>query len=374
MSSTLRQKTHIPRGDSVRFAEVERRVLAGDRLDAASALFLLRDARLGDLGSLAHEMRGRRVPGNAVTFVIDTNPNYTNACETDCLFCAFYRKPGHEEAYRHPVERIVERGGRAVERGATTALLQGGHNPEIPYEYYPEVVRALTDAYPGLCTHLWSPSEITMMAKVSGHTVRRVLEDLWEAGQRTIPGGGAEILVERVRKRISPKKPTSDSWLGVMREAHHIGYRTTATMMYGHVETDEEIIEHLLKLRDLQHETGGFTAFIPWSFKPGNTLLRKWVPEGAGPVRYLRIIAVARLVLDNFDHIQASWFSEGQKVGQIALHCGGDDFGGTLIEENVLRLADHHNRATTPDCVELIRDAGFDPVQRTTLYERVKDW
>ena len=262
--------------------------------------------------------------------------------------------------------------GRAVEKGATTALLQGGHDPDIPFSYYLDVVRALRAAFPNLMPHLWSPSEIRLMADVSGQSLREVLEQLWEAGQRTIPGGGAEILVDRVRKRISPKKPSADSWLEVNRVAHEVGFRTTATMMYGHAETDVEIVEHFRKLRDLQDGTSGFTAFIPWSFKPGNTNLEKKVPESPGSVKYLRIIAFARLYLDNFEHIQASWFSEGKKVGQIALHGGGDDFGGTLIEENVLRLAKHHQRTTVDECCDLIRDAGFLPAQRTTLYETLR--
>jgi cyclic dehypoxanthinyl futalosine synthase len=212
------------------------------------------------------------------------------------------------------------------------------------------------------------------MSEVSGLSIPEVLQQLWDAGQRTIPGGGAEILVDRVRKRISPKKPDADNWLDVMRAAHEIGYRSTATMMYGHAERDDEIVEHLRKTRALQDDTGGFTAFVPWSFKPGNTLLEKKIPESPGPVKYLRIIAVARIYLDNFQHIQASWFSEGKKTGQIALHAGGDDFGGTLIEENVLAEANHHNRTTTGECVALIKDAGYRAVQRTTLYDHVREW
>ena len=319
-------------------------------------------------------MRQRRVPGDFVTFVIDTNPNYTNVCVTDCLFCAFYRKPGHREGYWHSAEEVVEMVGRAVEKGATTSLLQGGHNPEIPFEYYLDVVRSLKKSFPDLCVHLWSPSEIQTMTEVSGLSLREVLQELWSAGQRTIPGGGAEILVDRVRKRISPKKTGADGWLEVMRTAHEIGFKTTATMMYGHAERDDEIVEHFRRLRELQDDTGGFTAFIPWSFKPGNTLLEKKVPESPGPVKYLRLIALARVYLDNFEHIQASWFSEGKKTGQIALHAGGDDFGGTLIEENVLRLANHHNRTTTDECVDLIKDAGFRAMQRTTLYDHVREW
>jgi cyclic dehypoxanthinyl futalosine synthase len=368
------QDLHRPAGDPTRFAELAERVLDGERIDGQDALFLLRDAHLADLCALGAEMRRRRAPGDFVTFVIDTNPNYTNVCITDCLFCAFYRKPGHPEGYWHSVDEVVDMVGRAVAKGATTSLLQGGHNPEIPFSYYVDVVRALKKAYPELCVHLWSPSEIATMAEVSGLSIREVLQELWNAGQRTIPGGGAEILVERVRKRISPKKPSAENWLTVMRTAHEIGYRSTATMMYGHAERDEEIVEHLRRIRDLQDETGGFTAFVPWSFKPGNTLLEKRVPESPGPPKYLRIIALARIYLDCFEHVQASWFSEGKKTGQIALHAGGDDFGGTLIEENVLRLANHRNTTTTEECVAIIKEAGFRAMQRTTLYEHVREW
>jgi cyclic dehypoxanthinyl futalosine synthase len=368
------QDLHRPSGDPLRFREIAGRALGDERIDDEDALFLLRDANLSDLCALGGELRRRRVPGDRVTFVIDTNPNYTNVCITDCLFCAFYRKPGDKEQYWHSVDEVVAMVGRGVERGATTSLLQGGHNPEIPFQYYVDVVKALKAAYPDLCIHLWSPSEIRTMSDVSGLAVREVLQELWNAGQRTIPGGGAEILVERVRKRISPKKPSADSWLEVMRTAHEIGYKTTATMMYGHAERDDEIVEHFRKIRELQDDTHGFTAFIPWSFKPGNTLLEKKVPESPGPVKYLRLIALARIYLDNFEHIQASWFSEGKKTGQIALHAGGDDFGGTLIEENVLRLANHHNRTTTEETVDLIRECGFVPMQRTTLYDHVREW
>jgi cyclic dehypoxanthinyl futalosine synthase len=368
------QNVHKPSGDKIRFKEIAQRALADERIDEEDALFLLRDAALADLCALGNEVRHRRVPGNAVTFVIDTNPNYTNVCVTDCLFCAFYRKPGDAEGYWHTIDEVVEMVGRAVAQGATTTLLQGGHNPEIPFSYYVDVVRTLKKTFPELCVHLWSPSEIRTMSDISGLTVREVLQELWNAGQRTLPGGGAEILVERVRKRISPKKASAEQWLEVMRTAHEIGYKTTATMMYGHAERDDEIVEHFRKIRELQDDTHGFTAFIPWSFKPGNTLLEKKVPESPGPVKYLRLIALARIYLDNFEHIQASWFSEGKKTGQIALHAGGDDFGGTLIEENVLRLANHHNRTTTEETVDLIRECGFVPMQRTTLYDHVREW
>jgi cyclic dehypoxanthinyl futalosine synthase len=348
------------------------RVLDGRRLSREEGLHFLRDAELLELGSLAHTIRMRKHPELAVTFVIDTNPNYTNVCTTDCQFCAFYRKPGHSEGYTHSIEELIGIVGNAVRQGATTLLLQGGHNPEIPYAYYLDLVSALKEAYPELYLHLWSASEIWQMAETAGKTVSGVLQDLYERGQKSLPGGGAEILSDRVKKRISPKKINTAQWLDVHREAHRIGMKSTATMMYGHVETDEEIIEHLDLIRDLQDEYGGFTAFVPWSFKPGNTLLMPKTTAVAGPTRYLRILATSRLFLDNFPHIQASWFSEGKKTGQVALHFGADDFGGTLIEERVLKAADHHNRTTTDETIDIIRESGFSPVQRTTLYDIVR--
>jgi cyclic dehypoxanthinyl futalosine synthase len=349
-------------------------VLENRRLSREEGLYFLRDAELLDLGALAHAVRMKRKPAREVTFVIDTNPNYTNVCTTDCQFCAFYRKPGHAEGYTHSIEELIAIVGTAVRKGATTLLLQGGHNPEIPYSYYLDLVTALRSAYPDLYLHLWSASEIWQMAETAGKPVGAVLSDLYERGQRSIPGGGAEILSDRVKKRISPKKINTVQWLEVHREAHRIGMKSTATMMYGHVETDEEIVEHLDLIRDLQDEYGGFTAFVPWSFKPSNTLLMPRTTAVAGPTRYLRIIAASRLYLDNFPHIQASWFSEGKKTGQVALHFGADDFGGTLIEERVLAAADHHNRTTTDETIDIIRESGFVPVQRTTLYETVRKY
>ncbi len=207
------------------------------------------------------------------------------------------------------------------------------------------------------------------MSQISGFPIKDVLQKLWDAGLRSIPGGGAEILSDRVKKKISSKKGTSEDWLNVMREAHKIGYRSTATMMYGHLESDEDILEHLESIRALQEETGGFTAFVPWSFKPGNTPLEKIIPHYASPTRYLQIIALSRIYLDNFQHVQASWFSEGKKTGQIALHFGADDFGGTLMEENVHAAANFVNKTNTEECIQLIHEAGFAAAQRTTSYE-----
>lgn len=351
------------------FEVVRDKVLAGERVDRADGLFLLAEASLLDLGQLAGEVRRKRHPESIVTFVIDTNPNYTNVCNVDCTFCAFYRSPGHEEAYTHSVEEMLERIGRSAEKGVTTVLMQGGVNSELPLDYYLELVRAVCERYPQVTPHFWSAVEIEGMAAVSGLSLREVLRALKDAGQTTLPGGGAEILSERVRKKISHKKNLTESWLDVHREAHALGFRSTATMMYGHVETPEDVVEHFEAIRSLQDEHGGFTAFVPWSFKPGNTPLVKKIPRHAGPNQYLRMLAASRIYLDNFDHIQASWFSEGKKTGQIALHWGADDFGGTLFEENVHAATGFVNKTSTDEIKTLIREAGFRPAQRTTLYE-----
>ncbi len=354
---------------TISLPSIRDKVARRERLSPAEGLFLLAEAELTPLGQLAQEERFRRFPEPVVTYVVDTNPNYTNVCETDCLFCAFYRKPGEAGAYLYSVEEMVEVFRRHARLGATTVLLQGGNHPDLGLDYYVGLVRAAREQVPEICPHFFSAPEIRTMARVAGKSVREVLAALYAAGQRTLPGGGAEILSDRVKRRISAKKGTVADWLEVHREAHRIGFRSTATMMYGHVETDEEIVGHLDALRALQDETGGFTAFVPWSFKPTHTWLEPKVRHVPGPNKYLRVLALARLYLDNFDHVQASWFSEGKKTGQIALHFGADDFGGTVLEESVLKSAEHHNQTTLEEIRDLIRESGFIPAQRTTLYE-----
>ncbi|HYM79929.1 MAG TPA: cyclic dehypoxanthinyl futalosine synthase [Candidatus Limnocylindria bacterium] len=356
------------------WSSIESQVLRGERLSRDQGVHLFSEAQLLELGALAQEVRARKTDPARVTYVIDTNPNYTNICTVDCHFCAFYRKPGANapDAYTHDVEGVMRMMADADRLGATTVLLQGGLNPEIPWEFYPTIVREARRRYPGITPHFFSAPEIHQMAEVSGLSLHGVLEALYEAGQRTLPGGGAEILATRVRRRISVKKGGPQAWLDVHRAAHQIGMRSTATMMYGHVETDAEIIEHLEFVRALQDETGGFTAFVPWSYKRGNTPMEAKVKQVAGASRYLRVLAAARLYLDNFDHVQASWFSEGKKTGQIALHFGADDFGGTLFEENVHLATGHVNKTTVAEIETLIREAGFTPAQRTTLYEIVR--
>jgi cyclic dehypoxanthinyl futalosine synthase len=354
--------------------DIRSKVRSGGRLTREEGLELLQRADLLELGALAQEARFRHNPERVVTFVIDTNLNYSNVCDAHCAFCAFYRPLGHAEAYTYTAQEIVEKIGRAAAEGVTTVLLQGGLHPELPLEYYEELVRLTCQRYPQVLPHFFSAPEVLKMSEVSGLGVREVLARLRAAGLRTLPGGGSEILSDRVKRKVSRLYPKnhSEDWLAVHREAHRLGYRTTATMLYGHVEEDEDIVEHLEVVRALQDETGGFTAFVPWSYKREHTALARKVKEEAGPNRYLRIIAVSRLYLDNVPHVQASWFSEGKKTGQVALHFGADDFGGTLFEESVMLAAGFYNRTTVEEVMALIREAGFQPARRTTLYEIVQ--
>jgi len=349
--------------------EILEKASRGERIEYHEGVELFQHGDMLDLADAANEIRFRHHPERAVTFHIDTNPNYTNVCNVDCIFCAFYRHEGDEGAYTHTVDHLIRKFQESAAHGVTTILLQGGVNPLLPFSYYLDLVRRTVREVPGVNPHFFSTSEIIGMTKVSGLSIEEVLRQLWDAGLRTIPGGGAEILSDRVKRKISHLKGTSADWIEVMRQAHRIGYKTTATMMYGHIETEEDVVQHLEAVRSLQDEHRGFTAFIPWSFKPGNTPLEKIIPHYATPTRYLRMIAFSRIYLDNIPHIQASWFSEGKKTGQIALHFGADDFGGTLQEENVHAAANFVNTTSTEECIRLIHDAGFAAVQRTILYD-----
>ncbi|MBC2743056.1 MAG: dehypoxanthine futalosine cyclase [Desulfosarcina sp.] len=338
------------------------------RYDRRQALELLADLPMGQLMNLAHQERVRRFPEGMVTFVVDTNPNYTNVCVTGCAFCAFYRKRHDTDAYLLSPQALAEKVETAAAKGATTVLLQGGHNPKVRLRDWQAYIEAIRSACPHVHIHPFSPAEIAFMAGQETCSVSEVLKTLWNTGIRTIPGGGAEILTEPVRRIIAPRKATTDQWLDVCEKAHRIGFKTTATMMFGHVETDEDIIDHLLRLRELQDFTSGFTSFIPWSFKPGRTPLAQQVKHPAHPARYVRIIAVARLVLDNFPHIQSSWFSENISAGQLGLLAGADDFGGVLVEEHVHKEAGHDRQATVDNVVTIIRRAGFIPARRDSHY------
>jgi cyclic dehypoxanthinyl futalosine synthase len=349
-------------------SSIKQKVFNNKRLNHEEGLWLLKNGSLLDLAEMAEHRRYIHNPNPKVTFVIDSNPNYTNICNIDCIFCAFYRHERDADAYTYSVDEMIERFKKAEARGVRTVLLQGGVNPALPLEYYTEMIRRTRAEVPKIHPHFFSTSEIIGMADVSGLSIPSVLEKLKEAGLNSIPGGGAEILSDKVKKKISNKKGTSEDWLNVMREAHKLGFKTTATMMYGHLESDEDIVEHFEVTRELQDEYHGFTAFIPWSFKPGNTPLEKIIDTYASSTRYLQMIAFSRIYLDNFPHIQASWFSEGKKTGQMALHFGADDFGGTLEEENVHASANFVHTTSVKEMVDLIRDAGFTPVERDTLY------
>lgn len=342
------------------------------RLSRKDALEMLEKMPLGRLMEMAFEARRQRFPGNLVTFVYDTNPNYTNICVTACAFCAFCRKPGDPDAYLDTPAQVAAKVKRAADLGATTVLIQGGHHPDIRLKDWIAYIRAMAKACPHIHIHPFSPAEYVFMARQEKAAVKDILKAVWDEGIRTIPGGGAEILTERVRKVIANKKATSDQWLSVCETAHKIGFKTTATMMFGHVETPEDIIDHLFKLRDLQDRTGGFTSFIPWSFKPGNTPLAARVKQTVHPAAYVRILAVARLVLDNFSHIQSSWFSESVPAGQLGLLAGADDFGGVLVEENVLLEAGHDRSTTLDKVLTIIEKSGFTPAQRDSDYNIIK--
>lgn len=339
------------------------------RIGREKALDLLARAPLGEIMAAAHAERMRRFPGNRVTFVFDTNPNYTNICVTRCRFCAFCRQANDPDAYTLSPEEIAVRVTGAHALGATTVLLQGGHHPQIQLKDWIAYIRAIREACPEIHIHPFSPTEYLYMARQEKKPVRAILEALYAEGIRTLPGGGAEILSESVRQRIAPRKATSQQWLNVCETAHAVGFRTTATMMFGHVESDADIVDHLLQVRGLQDRTAGFTSFIPWSFKPGETPLGHEIKGPVHPAKYIRIIALARLVLDNVAHIQSSWFSENVAAGQLGLLAGADDFGGLLVEENVHKQAGHERSTTLEDVKTIIRRAGFLPAQRDSRYK-----
>jgi cyclic dehypoxanthinyl futalosine synthase len=352
-------------------AAIVARAEAGGRLDAAAALRLYREAPTGVLGRLADAMRARRHPSRVVTYIIDRNVNYTNVCVARCNFCAFYRPVGHGDGYVLSFEEIYRKIDETIAVGGHQLLLQGGHNPDLPLAWYEDLFRAVKARYPDFKLHALSPSEVLHLSRLTRLTTREVIDRLIAAGLDSIPGGGAEILVDRVRKLLNCySKSTADEWLRIMGEAHDAGLRTTATMMYGSVETDEERIEHLMRLRDLQDRTGGFTAFIAWSYQPEHTELG--LHEATG-VDYLRTLALSRLVLDNFDNLQASWVTQGGKVGQLSLAFGANDMGSVMIEENVVRAAGASYCMDEVEIVRNIENAGFVPKRRNMHYEVLGD-
>src|SRR5205809_3770055 len=347
------------------------RILAGERLTRADALELYRRAPTSLLGRLADAVRARKHPDGIVTYIIDRNVNYTNVCVAKCNFCAFYRPVGSAEGYVLGFEELFRKIDETIAVGGVQLLLQGGHNPDLPLAWYEDLFRAVKDRYPAFKLHALSPPEVIHLSRLAQLPVADVIERLIAAGLDSIPGGGAEILVDRVRKALHCYgKATADEWLDVMRHAHRAGLRTTATMMCGTVETDQERLEHLLRLRALQDETGGFTAFIAWSYQPDHTELAGTEATG---IDYLRTLAIARIVLDNFDNLQASWVTQGGKVGQLSLAYGANDMGSVMIEENVVRAAGASYCMDEAEIVRNIEDAGFVAKRRNMHYEVLGD-
>ncbi len=339
----------------------------GKRISAAEALLLF-DANLLELGMVADHCRKRFHSEEIVTFIIDRNINYTNTCITYCKFCTFYRPPGEAEgAWFYSNDEIFEKIEELVSIGGTQVLLQGGHHPKITLEYYTTLLREIKKRFP-VHIHSFSAPEIEHLSRVSRKPVREVLIALREAGLDSVPGGGAEILVNRVKEIVSPLKTTTEKWLEIHETIHGLGMRSTATMMFGTVETLAERIEHFERVRDLQDRTGGFTAFIPWSFCSGKTELEGKIEE-AGGEDYLRTLAIARIYLDNISNIPTGWVTEGYKVGQTGLSFGANDFGGILMEEKVISATGTAYKMAIDQALSLIRRAGKTPAQRNTMYE-----
>ncbi|MFO7302456.1 MAG: cyclic dehypoxanthinyl futalosine synthase [Acidobacteriota bacterium] len=347
-----------------RIADVVRQ---GGRLSFGQARELYLHAPTSLLGRLADDVRQRLHPDGVVTYIIDRNVNYTNVCVARCRFCAFYRPVGSPEGYTLGFDEIFRKIEETIALGGEQLLLQGGHNPDVPLEWYEDLFRQVKARYPSFRMHALSPPEIIHISRLSHLPPETVIARLVDAGLDSIPGGGAEILVDRVRRLLNCyNKATADEWLNVMRLAHRAGLRTTATMMYGHVETIDERLEHLFRLRDLQDETGGFTAFIAWSFQPSHTELGGVEATG---VEYLRTLAIARLVLDNFPNLQASWVTQGGKVGQLSLAFGANDMGSVMIEENVVRAAGAEYCMDEYEVVRNIENAGFIARRRNMHYD-----
>ncbi|MFP3869379.1 MAG: cyclic dehypoxanthinyl futalosine synthase [Syntrophobacteria bacterium] len=339
----------------------------GQRLDKGEALGLWENADFYTLAVLADHRRRALHPEPVITYVVDRNINYTNVCISGCEFCAFHRSPGAHDGYVLTHKQLEAKIVEALALGGTQILLQGGLHPELRLGFYEEMLGFIKEHF-SIHIHGFSPPEIVHLARLEGLEPREVLSRLQLRGLDSIPGGGAEILVDEVRSRISPNKCTSGEWLAVMESAHGLGLKTTATMMFGHIETLEQRLEHLLKIRRLQDRTGGFTAFIPWTFQPRNTALKA---KPATAVEYLKTLAISRLVLDNVANLQVSWVTMGSQVAQAALAFGANDFGSTMIEENVVAAAGVRHRLSVAEVRRIIKDAGYEPRQRNMTYELI---
>ncbi len=343
---------------------IKEKVFSNQRLDADDAMVLFDQAELLQLADLANNRRRNLHPEPVVTFVSDRNINYTNVCVSGCKFCAFFRPPGHKDGYVIEPSVLDKKIEETLFLGGTQILLQGGMNPDLDLNYYIHLLQHIKNNFKSHI-HGFSPTEIAFLADLSSLSIKELLEQLIEAGLDSIPGGGAEILVDEIRQKISPNKCSADKWLEVMQVAHSLELKTTATMMFGHVENKTHIIEHWLKLRTLQDETNGFTAFIPWTFQPDNTRIHV---KKTTAVEYLRVLAISRLMLDNIPNLQVSWVTQGDKIAQLGLAFGANDFGSTMIEENVVAAAGIKFRLPQSEIVRLIENAGYSARQRDCFY------
>jgi cyclic dehypoxanthinyl futalosine synthase len=339
-------------------------------MSAADCTALLESHDIALIGAAADTIRQRRHPDNIVTYIIDRNINYTNVCNVVCTFCAFYRRPGAPDTYVRTVDEICEKIDETIALGGTGVLMQGGLHPDFGIKWYEDLLRTLHAKYPQFQLHCFSPPEIHNIHLISGLDYETIMSRLKDAGLYSLPGGGGEILDDEVRKRVSTKC-TTDEWLAVMRAVHRVGLRSTATMMFGIGDTVEHRVRHLQRIRDLQDETGGFTAFISWTFQRENTALGRRIKDEPTGIDYLKMLAVSRLFLDNIENFQSSWLTQGLKLGQVALRFGANDMGSIMIEENVVSAAGAHHRADERMLRYLIREAGFIPQQRDILYRHV---
>ena len=350
--------------------DIADKVYAGERLTFDDGRRLFQHNNIVELAELADYVRWKKNPEPIVTYIVSRNINYTNVCWVRCSFCNFYRVPGDEGGYVLPREVIYQKIQELVDVGGVEILMQGGLNPKLKIEWYEELLSDLRDRFPTVIRHAFSPAELIYIKNISKLSMAETLIRLKNAGLSSIPGGGAEILTDRVRRHISQYKDTADQWIDCMRVAHQIGLRSTATMMFGSVDTIDDRVEHFMRLRDLQDETGGFTAFAAWNYQPDGTELGG---TRAPAFDYLRTIAIARVMLDNFDNIQASWVTQGPRIGQLSLRYGVNDFGQTMMEENVVSQAGCVFAVPIEEMERLIVDAGFTPLRRNTRYEIVDD-
>ena len=345
------------------------KVFANERISPADALYLFQHPDLNELSALANFRREQRSDPKIVSYIVGRILNYTNVCWVRCKFCAFYRVPNHTEGYTLSDDEILAKVGDTVEKGGIEILFQGGLNPKLKIDYYERVFSLIKEKYPQVILHALSPAEIIYIAHISKLSLEDCLKRLQAVGLHSIPGAGGEILVDRVRKIIAPYKDTTDEWLACMRTASQLGIRSTASMMFGHVETIEDRVEHLGRIRDLQDECQPFRAFVTWSFQPEETNLP--IDRKASSFDYLRTLAVSRIFLDNFDNIQLSILTQGPKIAQIGLRYGANDFGSTMIEENVVSAAGNKFILSSEEFERLIKDAGYEPHRRNTRYELI---